>query len=132
MNASAEKVQSDSGYGQKILMQATVYFEQKIWLNIQYNQEISFSICLEIHVSLTSSLMSMIDEERKWYYFSFWGIYGHNRNNWGKCLILFMTMLSIGPEWLSLPTLRFRINERVLINIGSENSVKYNKQGGLE
>ena len=30
MNASAEKVQSDLGYGQNILIQATVYFEQKI------------------------------------------------------------------------------------------------------
>ena len=46
MDASGEKGQSDLGYGQKIFMQIVVYFEQKIWLNIKYNQAGKFQYAL--------------------------------------------------------------------------------------
>ena len=47
----------------------------------------------------------MVDYERKWCHFSFKGVCWLNVNNWGKCLILLLQVLSIREAWLSLYTL---------------------------
>ena len=47
----------------------------------------------------------MIDQERKKCHFCFKDICGPKANNWGMCLILFVTVLFIGEEWLTLLTL---------------------------
>ena len=54
---------------------------------------------------LLISLVLIVDYGRKWCHFSFKGICGPKANNWGKCLILFVTALLIVEEWLSLFTL---------------------------
>lgn len=46
----------------------------------------------------------MVDHGRKWCDFCFKAIYGSEANNWGKCLILFLTVILIKEEWLSLFT----------------------------
>ena len=47
----------------------------------------------------------MVDYERKDSHFSFKRICWLKVNNWGKCLILFLQVLSIREAWLSLYTL---------------------------
>ena len=44
----------------------------------------------------------MADYGRRWCHVSFKDICGPKANNWGKCLILFVTILFIVEEWWSL------------------------------
>ena len=55
----------------------------------------------------------MVDQERKWCNFGFKAICGPKANNGAKCLILFLTVLFIGEEWLSLLMLR-RLIKKIL------------------
>ena len=50
-------------------------------------------------------MVLMFHYGRKWCHFCFSGIYGPKANNLGKCMILFVTVLFIGEEQLSLFTL---------------------------
>ena len=49
-----------------------------------------------------ASLMYTVDHGKKWCHFLFKSISGSKANNWGKFFILFVTVLLIGEEWLSV------------------------------
>ena len=49
---------------------------------------------------MISSLMIMVDQGGKWWHFCFKTICGPVANSWGKCLILFETVLFIGEKWI--------------------------------
>ena len=61
--------------------------------------QIKVSLCFYTHLF---SLMSTVAQEKKWCHFNVGGICGPKRINRGNCLILFLTVLFIGKEWLSL------------------------------
>ena len=56
---------------------------------------------MQIEASLGFSFISMVDQERKWCHFSFKSVYGSNRNNGRKCLILFVTIADRGKTFKS-------------------------------
>ena len=56
---------------------------------------------MQIEASLGFSFISMVDQERKWCHFSFKSVYGSNRNNGRKCLILFVTTADRGKTFKS-------------------------------
>ena len=46
--------------------------------------------------------MPIVDNGRERCYFCFKGICGPKANNFGKCLLLLVTLFFIGKEWLGL------------------------------
>ena len=68
--------------------------------------------------------MPIVDNGRERCYFCSKGICGPKANNFGKCLLLLVTLFFIGKEWLGLFTL---LNTGLSSHICCETFLKTNK-----
>ena len=87
------------------LMQVRIYTELKFQSNIYCKQahylQQTLANIITLHLLYTSSLVIMVDQERKQCNFCFEAICsGPKASNWQKCLILSVTVLLVGEECL--------------------------------
>ena len=95
MGAGTERGQFGLDHGNKIQSRNLIkYFIMK--KQIVYNRPLQI-LAYSYLQTYISSLMLI-----KWFYFSFKDICGAKLNNWGKCLLLFLTVSFIVEECLSL------------------------------
>ena len=62
-------------------------------------KQILASLYLKMYIS---NLVLLVEHGGKWWHFCFMGICWPKANKWGKSLILFVTVFSIGKQWLRL------------------------------